>query len=307
MPRTTVIDVDAVPPQTATSARLGSSLASVRWPWHGKPRIPDMVCGLGILVSVLYSLAMTALTPSLIASHPMLLDMLSGSSSAVMAAGSFAAVQVNLPLAVVMVVALPGMLKFDWVFWWAGRLWGLQLAERLGNRSPRGSAVVAIAERKGIWFVRSAVLLSPFLPLPGGLAYAVAGWAELPLIPFLILDAAGRASSAALLGACGYLLGPWGVALADLIARYAAATLGLVAVIALTPRVWRAWRTRRRHNNHWDATNHQAGTGQRSAHHMEDLGPVTLAAVRGCGGAIYIVALRTKMVDRRDGGTPSDQ
>lgn len=71
MPCTMVIDVPAVPLQTATSARPGSCLVSVRRPWHVKPRIPDLICGLGILVSVLYLLAITALTPSLIASHPM--------------------------------------------------------------------------------------------------------------------------------------------------------------------------------------------------------------------------------------------
>jgi hypothetical protein len=31
-----------------------------------------------------------------------------------------------------------------------------------------------------------------------------------------------------------------------------------------------------------------------------------LAAMRSCGGAIYIVAHKAKMVDRRDGGTASD-
>jgi hypothetical protein len=31
-----------------------------------------------------------------------------------------------------------------------------------------------------------------------------------------------------------------------------------------------------------------------------------LAAMRSCGGAIYIVAHKAKMVDRRDGGPASD-
>lgn len=284
-------DVPTVPPPTAKSTRLAGYLVAARLPWHGKPRIPDLLCCLGILVSVLYSLAMIALTPSLIASHPLLLDMLSGSNSAVMAAGSFSAVQAGLPLAVVMIVALPGMLKFDWVFWWAGRLWGLQVAERLGSRSPRGAAMVAMVERRGTRFVRSAVLLSPFLPLPGGLAYAVAGWAGLPLVPFLILDVAGRALSAALLGSCGYVLGPWGVAVAEMIARYALATLGLLAVIAVTPQLWHAWRARVR------AT---------PGHQGPAFSPITLAATRGRGGPTYIVAHEAKMVDRRDGGPVSD-
>ncbi len=307
---TMVPDVPTMPPRTAKYDRLAGYLAAAWRPWHGKPRIPDLLCGLGILVSVLYSLAMIALTPSLIASHPLLLDMLSGSNPAVMAAGSFSAVQVKLPLAVVMIVALPGMLKFDWVFWWAGRRWGLQVAERLGNRSPRSAAMVAMVERRGTRFVRSAVLLSPFLPLPTGVAYAVAGWADLPLIPFLTLDVAGRALSAALLGACGYLLGPWGVAVAELIARYALVTLGLLAVIAVTPQLWHALRTRVRNDNHREVTNRRPGSlayiPATPRHQRSAYTPITLAAMRSRRGVIYIVAHEAKMVDRRDGSPVAD-
>src|SRR5260370_40129058 len=118
---TMVTAVPTGPPRTAKYARLAGYLVAVWRPWHGKPRIPDLLCGLGILVSVLYSLAMIALTPSLIASHPLLLDMLSGSNPAVMAAGSFFAVQVKLPLAAYMNRAPPALLKFDWELRWRGR------------------------------------------------------------------------------------------------------------------------------------------------------------------------------------------
>lgn len=54
-------------------------------------------------------------------------------------------------------------------------------------------------------------------------------------------------------------------------------------------------------------TNRRAGAGRRSPHRMQwQFGPVTPAAMRTCGGAIYIVAHKAKMVDRRDGGPPCD-
>lgn len=96
------------------------------------------------------------------------------------------------------------------------------------------------------------------------------------------------------------------MAVADLIARYAFATLGLLAVIAATPRVWPAWRTRGRQDNHGEVTNHRVGT-PRIRQDFSRL-PIAdqLAGLRRCGGAIYIVAHKAKMVDARDGGSPSD-
>src|SRR5262249_37828986 len=90
-------------------------------PWHGPARARDIACCLCIAVSAVYAVAMIPLTPELIASHPVLLEMLSGGNSAIVAAGSFSAVQGKFHLAVVIAAALPGMLRFDWVIWWAGR------------------------------------------------------------------------------------------------------------------------------------------------------------------------------------------
>jgi membrane protein DedA with SNARE-associated domain len=184
--------------------------ATSRWrPWHGQPRAQDQLCCLAIFVSVLYGLATIPLTPALIATHPLLLDMLSGSNSAILAAGAFSAVRVKPGLAVVIVAALPGMLRFHWVIWWAGRLWGHRVVEKLGLHSPRAAAIAAAAKRRGPRFIRSAVLLSALLPVSPAPIYAMAGWVGLPLIPFVILDAIGCVIWATLLATSGYLLGSW--------------------------------------------------------------------------------------------------
>jgi membrane-associated protein len=221
--------------------------ASGRWrPWHGRPQRRDLLCCLAIAVSAVYAVAMIPLTPELIASHPVLLEMLSGSNSAIVAAGSFSAAVGKLHLIVVVGAALPGMLRFDWVIWWAGRLWGRRVVDKLGGHSPRMAAMAAATERQGTRFAKPAVLLSALLPVSGAPVYAAAGWVGLPLIPFVILDAIGCATWAAVLATCGYLLGSRGVAVADLVARYAIASIGVLVIVAVGPHLWHAWRSRRR-------------------------------------------------------------
>ena len=221
--------------------------ATSRWrPWHGKPRARDLLCCLAIFISGLYALATIPLTPALIATHPLLLDMISGSNSAILAAGAFSAVRVKPGLAVVIVAALPAMLRFNWVIWWAGRLWGHRVVEKLGMHSPRAAAIAAMAERRGPRFIRLAVLLSALLPVSPAPIYAMAGWVGLRLIPFMILNAIGCAIWATLLATSGYLLGSWGVAVANLVSRYALASVRVLAVAAITPQVRYAWRRRGR-------------------------------------------------------------
>jgi membrane protein DedA with SNARE-associated domain len=232
----------ALPESTGPAARRGIAL----WrPWHGRPRARDLVCFLAIMVSWLYGLAMIPLTPTLIATRPLLLEMLSGSNPAIVAAGSFSGVESKLALAVVIVGALPGM-KFDWAVWWAGRLWGRRMVDKLGSHNPRTAAIAARAEQRGTRFARPAVLLSALVPVCTAPVYAAAGWAGLPLASFMILDAIGCAMRATLLATSGYLLGSRGVAVADLAARYAIASVGVLAVAALTPYLWHTWQGRRK-------------------------------------------------------------
>ena len=88
-----------------------------RWrPWHGRPRTRDVLCALAIVVSGVYAIATIPLTPELISTHPVLLELLTGSTSSIMAAGAYSDVETKLQLALVVVAALPGIMRFDWVF-----------------------------------------------------------------------------------------------------------------------------------------------------------------------------------------------
>jgi len=202
------------------------------------------------VLSLGYGFAAIPLTPELIASHPVLLEMLTGSTASVVAAGAFSDIDSKLQLSVVIAAALPGLMMFDPLYWWAGRRWGHRAVEWLGHRNGRAAALVRRAGQRGSRFAGSLVLLSAFLPgMPAPLLYAAAGWAGLGLVPFLVCDALGSLAWAALLAVLGQQLGPSGVAAANLASRYALlATIALLAV-AVVPHAWhvrRSWRDRRR-------------------------------------------------------------
>jgi membrane protein DedA with SNARE-associated domain len=203
-----------------------------------------MFCFAAFAVSVIYGLAMIPITPELIASHPLLLELLSGSSSSIVAAGSFSAAGNKLALVQVIAAPLPGMLRFNWLTWWAGRLWGQRAAERLGRRSPRAAAVAANVHRRGARLAKSAVLLAALVPGSGVPVYLAAGWVGLPLLTFLIFNTIGCVTWTATLAICGYLLGSRGIALADLVSRYGLASAAMLTLVTAAPYLWRARRAR---------------------------------------------------------------
>ena len=212
-------------------------------PWHGRPRARDLLCAVAIVVSGIYAIGTIPLTPALISSQPVLLELLTGSTSSIMAAGAFADVDSKLQLTLVVVAALPGIMRFDWVFWWAGRLWGHRIVERLGHRSPRMARLAGLAEARGRRWAGPLVALATFLPSGASTAvYAAAGWAGLPLLAFVLWDTLGSAAWVSLVALGGYLLGGTGVTLAGLVSRYALVTICVLVVLMIAPQAWHSWR-----------------------------------------------------------------
>ena len=212
-------------------------------PWHGKPRTRDVLCVLAIAVSAVYAVAAIPLTPALIASHPVLLELLTGSTSSVLSAGAYSGVDSKLQLALVIVAALPGIMRFDWVYWWAGRLWGHRIVERLGQRSPRMARLAGLTEARGRRWAGPLVALAAFLPGGASTAvYAAAGWAGLPLLAFVLWDTLGSAAWISVVAFSGYLLGSDGVQLAGLVSRYALVTIIVLVIALIAPQAWHSWR-----------------------------------------------------------------
>ena len=203
-----------------------------RLPWQGKARAADILCWLGIVLSGLFYWALLPLRLSLIGTHPVVAELLNGSTEAIISAAAFARAGDG-TLAVVLLAAIPGLMKFDALYWLAGRLWGERFIMALPG-SRRVARHMARAERAGRRFTWPAVVVSYFLPIPRAIIFVIAGWAGMRLVTFLTLDLLGAVLWAGLLAGLGFSLGHDAVVAAQTISRYSWwFTIGIVALSLL--------------------------------------------------------------------------
>ena len=204
-----------------------------RIPWAGKPRRADILCWAGITLSGIFYYAMLPFRASLVGTHPVLLELLNGSTEAIIAAAAFARVGHG-SLVVVLLAAIPGLMKFDPLYWWAGRLWGERIIALLSGRRNRGAKYMGRVQRWGRKFTWPAVVISQFLPIPNAIIYVIAGWAGMRLLTFIILDIIGSLLWAGMLAGLGYELGHHAVVVAQTVSHYGLwISLALVAVIVV--------------------------------------------------------------------------
>jgi membrane-associated protein len=190
-----------------------------RLPWQGKPRRVDIACWAAITLSGVYYLALLPFRASLVGTHPIASVLLNGSTEAIVSAAAFAKVGHG-SIIVVLLAAIFGTMKFDIIYWLAGRLWGERVIQMFSGRGKRSAKFVARVNRSGRWLTWPAVVLSPFLPIPNALVYAAAGWTGMSWLTFLILDAIGSLMWAGLLAGLGWALGQSAVNVAQEISKY---------------------------------------------------------------------------------------
>ena len=219
----------AAPPAPAANDRPGDPR-----PWTGRPRAVDIACWAGIMLSGLYYLLLLPFRADLVGTHPVLLEVLNGSSESIVAAAAFARIGHG-TLAVVFLAATVGLMKFDALYWWAGRLWGERIIVLLAGGRSRRLRHMERARRWGRKFTWPAVLVSPFLPIPNAIIYAIVGWTGMRLVTFLILDLIGTLLWTGMLAGLGYTLGHHAVVVAQDVSRYGLwFTLGIVALIVVS-------------------------------------------------------------------------
>lgn len=216
------------------TAAGGGQQAAV--PWTGRARRVDLLCWGAITLIGLYSFALLPLRPLLLASHPILLILASGSTESLVAGGAYGSVG-RVPLVLVIAAAILGLMKFDLVFWWAGRLWGPRIVGMLlgrvrrAGRSRLARLQARFANVEGP-VVRVAVAVSPFLPVPSAAIFAIAGAEGMSALLFLLLDLVGELAWAALLIGLGSVLGQRAVDVIHVVSRYVLwISLALAAVI----------------------------------------------------------------------------
>ena len=201
--------------------------ANANLPWQGKPRRVDIACWGAITLSGLYYLALLPFRASLVGTHPLVSVLLNGSTEAIVSGAAFAS-KGHGSLVVLLIFGVIGTMKFDIIYWWAGRLWGERVIQMFSGRGKRSQKFVARVNRSGRWLTWPAVVLSPFLPIPNALVYAAAGWTGMSWVTFLILDAIGSLGWGGLLAGLGWALGQRAIDVAQEISKY-----GLWVTIAI--------------------------------------------------------------------------
>jgi len=192
-------------------------------PWKHEPGPEDKKCMAWVMFMGLFGLAMLPLRGWLLGLNPPLLVALTGSRSGTAALGALASQHLapNWPL----YLALGSLMsiKFDWVFWWAGKLWGRGMIEVWAGQSRRAARNYARAER---WAHKLGWLgmFVAYVPIPLPLMqviFVLAGSTGMGWKKFMALDFV--ASTVWLLGylAFGWQVGEPAVALLKQYAKVA--------------------------------------------------------------------------------------
>ena len=207
-------------------------------PWGAVAAPADTAIAVLIGLCAAYSLALWPLVPALIGSHPLLLEIVSGSTLAEVTVGAQSRLG-ELPLWFAVVAGVPGSMMFDWVFWWAGRRWGDRALHLVLGRDPSPRAVArrearaARLERMAGRFGPAAVLLAYYLPLPSVLIYVAAGLSGMRLRTFLALDVLGALLWVGPVVGLGYAVGKPAVDVVHRIDHYSTILTVVVVLVVV--------------------------------------------------------------------------
>lgn len=212
-------------------------------PWRHQPSRAEVLCLSALGVVAVYALVMLPLRPVILGLAPHLLGSL-GYRTGLIMTGALASVgDPWWPL--VWAVGALMVIKFHWVYWWAGRLWGRQILDMFAkDKSARTRRRYDKA-----WEVThrfdTLALVATFLPipLPAGVIFAAVGAAGTSLRKFLTVCVLSSLTTTAAYLWLGYTLGEPAVQVMDAYGRY----LWYVSIAILVGMVGVAgWRSRTR-------------------------------------------------------------
>lgn len=201
-------------------------------PWGSPMARADKVLVFSTLTIVALMLISLPVRPFLIATHPLALSIVTGSLSAIGAGAAFARVG-GTDLWLVVVAGVLGMIKFDWLFWWAGRRWGPK-GVRFFTPPGRAQRFVARVQAWPRWTTGLIVVLAAVPGVPAVPLFLLAGLARMRLVAFLLFDAIGAALMVGLVAGLGYGLGQSAVDLVLRIDDYALwISIALIVIVSV--------------------------------------------------------------------------
>lgn len=238
----------------------------------GAPAVPrdrreDRWCALALAVVTVYGLVLLPVRPWLLGQAPAVLAAVTGSRLGLVAVGALAAAE-GTPWLWPLAGSIVSIVKFHWVFWWAGRLWGEAALTRLGGSTPRAKRRIARAEALARRYqVPALVVVYAPLPVPREVIYAVLGMSGTRLRTFLLVDLGAAAVTQAGFVALGALLGDSAVAVVRQYAVYGGA-ISLLVLAAMIVAAFRSRASARRSGRH--RADDPASTGPDDAPESED-------------------------------------
>lgn len=212
-------------------------------PWRHKPTRSDLLCLTFLGALTTYALVMLPLRPLLLVHAPHVLGALGYRTGLVMQ-GALARVGDPHWWWVLLLAGL-GSVKFAWIYWWAGRLWGRTILDTFAHgrseRTRRGyERAWRLAHR---WEVPAIVVTFLPIPLPAGVIYASLGAAGTSLRTFVIVGTIAGSVVNAFYVWLGWAIGEPAVRLVDTYAQWLtwSSVVLLVGVVAVS--LWRQRRT----------------------------------------------------------------
>ena len=201
-------------------------------PWEGEARTGDKVLLWFLFGVPAFYMVLLPLRPFLIAKIPTVLALITGARTVIAGAGAFAAVE-GRSLTLVILAGLFGMLKFDWLFWLAGKMWGEGVL-RLYAASPPQRRQFEKIKRMPRWLLYLMLFFSRFPGVPGPIIALIAGWSRVRFLPYFLVTAAGALVISIALATLGYVIGQPAVDVLKVVDKYAifisfALIFGLVA------------------------------------------------------------------------------
>jgi membrane protein DedA with SNARE-associated domain len=136
-----------------------------------------------------------------------------------------------------MVAGLLMSIKLDWVYWWAGKLWGRGMIEVWAGASPRAQRTYARAERWALkWGALGMFIAYVPIPLPVmAVVFVLAGASGMSIRKFVALDIASCALWLAGYLVLGYAIGGPAVEVLKYYAKIANyVAIALVVVVVAT-------------------------------------------------------------------------
>ena len=246
-------------------------------PWKHKPGKSDYWCMGWIGFLGLFSLAMLPLRGWLLGLSPQVLLGVTGSRTGAAATGALVSVGTARHWYWWMLLGSLMSIKLDWVYWWAGKLWGRGMIEVWAGASERSAKNYERMERWAIKLGWLGILVA-YLPIPLPLMpviFVLAGASGMSILRFVILDFVAATVWNGGFILAGYAIGDPAVDVLNGYAKIANwVALGLVAVVVVII-------MRRSAKNAKGGASRKAGTG----HTADDPGSGRSDAVQAGGSA----------------------